>query len=104
MAKWYGRSSRILQPKLVMGENVRQTLQYAATGNVDVAIVALSLSVQHEGRWVILPEALHQPIVQALAVLKRTRHAPQARAFAAYVRGDSGQAILRRYGFQPYGN
>jgi molybdate transport system substrate-binding protein len=34
-----------VQPRLVFGENVRQTLQYAETGNVDVAIVALSLSV-----------------------------------------------------------
>ena len=34
-----------VQNKLVLGENVRQTLQYAETGNVDVAIVALSLSV-----------------------------------------------------------
>src|SRR4030095_15210530 len=32
-----------VKPKLVYGENVRQTLQYAQTGNVEVAIVALSL-------------------------------------------------------------
>ena len=44
-----------IQSKLVLGENVRQALQYAATGNVDVALVARSLSVQHEGRWVVLP-------------------------------------------------
>jgi len=29
-----------VQPKLVLGENVRQALQYAETGNVDAAIVA----------------------------------------------------------------
>ena len=39
-----------VQPKLVLGENVRQTLQYAETGNVDVAIVALSLSVPAAAR------------------------------------------------------
>jgi molybdate transport system substrate-binding protein len=88
-----------IQPKLVLGENVRQTLQYAATGNVDVAIVALSLSVQHEGRWVLIPEALHQPIVQTLAVMNRTRHELQARQFVAFVIGPQGQAVLRKYGF-----
>src|SRR5215208_7950444 len=31
--------------RLVFGENISQTLQYAETGNVDAAIVALSLSV-----------------------------------------------------------
>ncbi len=44
-----------VQPRLVLGENVRQTLQYAETGNVDVAIVALSLCVPAgspvAGRW-----------------------------------------------------
>src|SRR6185295_17042655 len=31
-----------VQPKLVYGDNIRQTLQYAQTGNVEVSIVALS--------------------------------------------------------------
>ncbi|MGH9882878.1 MAG: molybdate ABC transporter substrate-binding protein, partial [Pyrinomonadaceae bacterium] len=33
----------IVKPKLIYGDNIRQTLQFAQTGNVDVAIVALSL-------------------------------------------------------------
>jgi molybdate transport system substrate-binding protein len=45
-----------VQPKLVYGDNIRQTLQYAQTGNVEVAIVALSLSVQSNGRWSLIPE------------------------------------------------
>jgi molybdate transport system substrate-binding protein len=88
-----------IQPKLVMGENVRQTLQYAATGNVEAAIVARSLSVQHEGRWVLIPEALHRPIVQALGVVTQTQHEPQARQFVAFVTAPQGQAVLRKYGF-----
>lgn len=71
-----------VQPKLVLGENVRQTLMYAETGNVDVAIVALSLSVQIEGQWVLIPETLHQPIDQVLAVIKGTPHEQEARQFA----------------------
>lgn len=89
-----------IQPKLVLGEDVRQTLQYAATGNVEVAIVALSLSVQHQGQWVLIPETLHQPIVQALAVVKGTKHAAEARQFAAFLTGPQGQTVLRQYGFE----
>jgi molybdate transport system substrate-binding protein len=88
-----------IQPKLVLGENVAETLQYAATGNVDVAIVALSLSVQREGRWKLVPEELHQPIDQALAVIKDTRHEPQARQFALFIDGPQGRPIMRKYGF-----
>lgn len=88
-----------VQPKLILAENVRQALLYAATGNVDVAIVALSLSVRGEGRWVLIPEDLHTPLDQALAVIRGTRHEREARQFAAFINGPSGRPILRKYGF-----
>jgi molybdate transport system substrate-binding protein len=88
-----------LQPKLILGENVRQTLQYAQTGNVDVAIVALSLSLEEEGQWLLVPQHLHAPIDQALAVVKNTRNENTARAFAQFVNSPDGRAIMRRYGF-----
>lgn len=90
-----------VQPRLILGENVAQTLQYAATGNVDVALVALSLSIAagDEGRWALLPETLHNPIDQALAVVSRTAHPDAARQFAAYVNSPAGRAVMRRYGF-----
>jgi molybdate transport system substrate-binding protein len=89
-----------VKPKLVYGDNIRQTLQYAETGNVDVAIVALSLSQQSKGRWVLIPEQLHDPIDQALAVIKGTRNEAAARAFANFISGPRGREILGKYGFE----
>lgn len=88
-----------VKPKLVYADNIRQTLQYAETGNVEVAIVALSLSRQSSGRWIVIPEELHQPLDQCLAVLKTTRNEQAARDFAAFVTGSRGKEILARYGF-----
>lgn len=88
-----------VQPKLVLGENIRQALLYAETGNVEAAIVALSLSVQGEGRWVLIPQELHQPLDQALAVIKGTRYEREARRFAAFINGPEGRPIMRKYGF-----
>ncbi len=94
-----------VQPKLVLGENVRQALQYAETGNVDAAIVALSLSVpaaagpHGPGRWVLIPQDLYTPIDQALAAVKGTPHEASARAFIAYVNSEQGRQIMRKYGF-----
>ena len=88
-----------VKPKLVFGDNIRQTLQYAETGNVDVAIVALSLSQQSKGRWTLIPDGLHQPIDQALAVIRTTRNEAAARAFASFVSGPKGREILQKYGF-----
>jgi molybdate transport system substrate-binding protein len=88
-----------IRPKLVYGENVRQTLQYAQTGNVEVAIVALSLTPQAGGQWVLIPEELHKPIDQALVVMKDAKNRAAAIAFTDFIFSDQGQAIMKRYGF-----
>ncbi len=88
-----------VKPKLVYGDNIRQTLQYAQTGNVEVAIVALSISMPTNGRWTLIPEELHQPLDQALAIMKSTQNEQAARAFASFVNGPKGRAVMQKYGF-----
>jgi molybdate transport system substrate-binding protein len=88
-----------VSPKLVYGENIGQTLQYAESGNVDAAVVALSLSTQSGGRWVLIPAEMHKPLNQALAVIKGAKHEQEARRFAAFVNSAEGRAVMRKYGF-----
>jgi molybdate transport system substrate-binding protein len=87
-----------VQPRVIYGENIRQTLQYAQTGNVDVAIVALSLSLQSGGRWVLVPEELHRPLDQMLGVIKASKREQTAREFATFINAPDGRRILRKYG------
>ncbi len=90
-----------LQPRLILAENVRQALLYAETGNVEAALVAASLwRAGAPGQWLLVPEELHRPLDQALALVRGTRLAPEARAFAAFLQGPQGRAILRAYGYQ----
>jgi molybdate transport system substrate-binding protein len=89
-----------IAPRLVFGENVRQTLQFAETGNADVAIVALSLVIlDTKNPWTLIPEALHPPIDQALVVCDRGGNRNGGLAFARYVNSESGRRVMRRYGF-----
>jgi molybdate transport system substrate-binding protein len=89
-----------VQPRLVFGENVQQTLQFARSGNAEVALVALSLATVSGGHFFPVDESLHQPIDQALVVCgKDPARLARARAFAAFVAAPEGHAILRRYGF-----
>jgi len=88
-----------VQPKLVYGDNIRQTLQFAETGNVEVAIVAVSLSAQNKGRCVLIPETLHKPLLQAMTVIKGTTNEDAARSFTDFVTGSQGREILAKYGF-----
>jgi molybdate transport system substrate-binding protein len=89
-----------VQPKLVLAENIRQTLQWAQEGSADAAIVALSLApVAEGGRSLLVDEKLHQPLIQALAVCKNGGHVANGRAFADFVSSPEGSAIMKRYGF-----
>lgn len=88
-----------LQPKLILGENISQTQQYAMTGNVDVAIAALSISVEKPGQWVLIPDGLHNPLEQMLAVPKNAPHPQEAKQFAAFINGEQGRPLMEKYGF-----
>lgn len=88
-----------LRSRLVFAENIRQALQIAETGDVDAAILALSLSIGGNGRWRLVPEQLHKPLVQALAIIQGTKMETEARSFATFVNGPEGRAVMRRYGF-----
>lgn len=88
-----------VQDKLVIGENISDTLRYGETGNVDVAIVALSLAIPSDGVWTIIPQELYTAIDQSIAVVAGTPHEDEARAFIAFVNGPRGREIMRAYGF-----
>lgn len=88
-----------VRDKLVLGENVSQTLQFVQTGDAPVGIVALSIADVPEVTGTLLPAELHEPINQALAVIKATSHEEAARAFIKFVNGPVGREIMKQYGF-----
>lgn len=91
-----------VRPRLVLGENISQTLQFVQTGNADIGIVAFSLAiaptVRPMGRYWIIPSYLHRPIRQAAGVAVRSRHQDLARAFLGFVNGPAGRPVMRRFG------
>jgi molybdate transport system substrate-binding protein len=95
-----------VKPRLVLGENVGQALQFAQSGAADLAVVALSLArasgADKPGRVWTVPSRLYAPI-QQWGVVLRTERSDQARDFQRYLRSSSAQAVLDRYGFGPPG-
>jgi molybdate transport system substrate-binding protein len=87
-------------PKLVYGENVQQALQFALSGNADVALVALSLATVTPGQWTPVPPELYDRIDQALVVCTRgSAGTEEGRRFTAFVGSADGRSVMRRYGF-----
>jgi molybdate transport system substrate-binding protein len=89
----------VLRDRIVYGENVRQTLQFAETANADAAIVAWSLVKMKGGQ--LLPAEWHQPIVQAAVIPNRTRNAEAAMRLLKFLLSSEGQKLLAEFGFSP---
>ena len=93
-----------VNPKLVFGENISDTQRLAATGNAEVAILALSLALAADeagdGTWVLLDEDLHEPLQQDLVVTAQDPdRAALANRFIDYVNSEDGRQVMRRFGF-----
>ena len=88
-----------LRPKLVYGENVRHALQFIQTGAAEAGIVARSVANVPEVQWTPVDPALHAPLNQAAAVVRRSPRPELALALIQFVVGAEGRPIMKRYGF-----
>ncbi len=92
-----------VEPKLVLGENVSQTLQFVQSGSADAGIVALSLAlaptVVDAGRYWEVPLDLYPRLEQGGTIMKTAASPEAARQFTAFMQGETGRQILQRFGF-----
>lgn len=86
--------------KTISTQNVRQSLDYVARGEVDAGFV-YSSDVNAGGDRVRQAFAvpLKTPITYPLAVIKDSANAAEAKRFVAFVRSPQGLAILKKHGF-----
>lgn len=92
-----------LQPKLVLGQNVSQTAQFAQTGAAEAGLIALSLAVAptmaKQGHHWTLPGTLYPPLAQTSLVLHDGKGEEAARAFQHFLTAPAGKTLLTHYGF-----
>jgi len=93
----------LVQGKMVTGESITQTYQFAATGNAEMAFIALSQITKDgkvtEGSWWIVPAHLYNPIKQAAVQLSAAKDKDAAKAFLAYLKSEKSVAIIRSFGY-----
>ncbi|MGD9169924.1 MAG: molybdate ABC transporter substrate-binding protein [Candidatus Thiodiazotropha sp.] len=91
-----------LTPKLVKGDSIAQTFQFAATGNANVAFIALAQIKGWQGDmgtlWEI-PDDYYAPIEQAAVLLKKGEHNPAAIAYLEFLKSDEAREVIERYGY-----
>lgn len=94
-----------VKERLVLGENVAQTAQFAQSGAADVAIIPASLAMDPgmQGRSWDVPLSAHPRMEQAGIILNGAQDPEAAKELRAYIMGPAGQAILKRHGYHTAG-
>ena len=107
----YGRAARqalqrlelgpLLQPKLVIGENIAQATQFVTSGAAQAGITSASLAKAPEGarltRSLTLPAQLHAPLRQRMVLLRFA--SPAAADFYRFLQTSAARSVLQRHGF-----
>lgn len=93
---------RDVQSRLVRGDSIAQTFQFAATENAEVGFVAYSQVKAWKASkgtvWKI-PQAYYAPIEQQAVLLKKGAESDAAKAFLAFIKGDAARVVITAYGY-----
>ncbi|HSH84289.1 MAG TPA: molybdate ABC transporter substrate-binding protein [Guyparkeria sp.] len=91
--------------RIVTGESISQTFQFAATDNAQLGFVALSQlrdpdsPVKGKGHVWMPPAEDYDPIQQAAVALTRSKHPEVIDDFMAFVQSDEAAEIIHKYGY-----
>ena len=95
-----------VKSKAVYGKDVRQVLNYVATGNVDAGIVYRSDTVNNDRVEVvaIAPERTYSPVVYPIAIIKDSNNHQAAQQMLQFLLMTEAQAVFQQHGFIPINN
>ncbi len=92
-----------LTPKLVQGESIGQTYNFAVTGNAEIAFVALSQVLEggrlKSGSMWLVPQHLYAPIRQDAVLLKTGANNEAAIALMKLLQSPDIKTLIRSYGY-----
>jgi molybdate transport system substrate-binding protein len=92
-----------VQSKIVLGENISQAAQFVQSGNAEVGIIALSLTLSSSskdaGTSAEIPADSYPAIQQAAVILKTSRNKPVARQFLAFLARPDVVKTMKAFGF-----
>lgn len=93
-----------MQERLVKGENVTQTYQFAASENAELAFIALS-EIMRDGKistgsWWLVPSEFHKPIRQSAVQLVGAQDLAATKAFLSFLKSEKAAAVIRSFGYE----
>lgn len=91
---------QVLTPKVVFADNVRQTLDYVARGEVDAGFVYRTDASLFAGKVRVALTPQPQPAISyPMATIQASKQKEAVAMFATYLLSASAQQVLAKYGF-----
>jgi molybdate transport system substrate-binding protein len=100
----YYKLYEMLESKLVYGENITQTAQFASAGAAQVAFIALSAALspalqKQGGNYFLIPPSSYTSLQQGMVILKHAEGNTNASLFYDYMITSSALQILKKNGY-----
>lgn len=91
----------VAKDKLVLGDNIAQSVQFVDSGAAEVGLVAFSLikTTKKESEYILIDPAKYTPMEQAFVLTKYAKDKPLAKKFGDFLLLDFAQNIFEKYGF-----
>lgn len=89
-----------ISSKLVYTEDQSEALELVKTKQADAGFVAYAELSDRDKRWAwVVPAPLHEPIKQAVVLLKKDQVQEHSKLWMGYLRNDSAKSIIRQSGY-----
>ena len=97
----YYEIADLVNEKATYGSDVRQVLNWVASGEVDAGFVYRTDAMIEEGVEIIeaAPEGSHKPVIYPAAILKDAENKELANDFLEYLKSDEALEVFENYGF-----
>ena len=92
---------KALQSKFVLGNNVRQVLQFVESGNAQAGIVyATDAKTSTKVKVVqVIDAKLHKPIVYPISIIRKSSNQSSAKSYLEFLYSEPAKNIFEKYGF-----
>jgi len=87
--------------KLVLGDNIAQSVQFVDSGAAEIGLVAFSLikATKKESEYMLIEQNSYSPMKQAFVLTRYAKGKPLAQKFGDFLLSDNAQSIFEKYGF-----
>jgi molybdate transport system substrate-binding protein len=92
-----------ISSKIIWGDNINQTAQFAFSGNAELGLIALSIALspamEKKGKYYIFPEDICPLQGQSCVSLKGAKNNREAAQFKSYLTGGKCDGLWLKYGY-----